>query len=292
MRDQGAIIMTSPEHYEVSYTINPWMKPEEWARDPGQGRRQASAQWQALAARLRAAGLAIELIPGEPGLPDLVFPANAAVVINRSALIARFRYPERQGEEACFRRFFEGLRQRGLLDKVAQFPEGLYQEGAGDCIWDAKRRLFWCGYGPRSTRAAIDYAGEFFDLPTIPLELVTPQYYHLDTCFAPLPGGEILYYPQAFSAATRDSLATLVPAERRIEATAEEAAAFSLNAVAVGRDLIMAPPPPRLRARLEERGYRCLDVDLSMFMMSGGAAYCMTLRLDLTSQGAAHEAAA
>ena len=33
-------------------------------------------------------------------------------------------------------------------------------------------------------------------------------------------------------------------------------------------------------ARVAERGYRSIDVDLLPFMMSGGGAYCMTLRLD------------
>jgi hypothetical protein len=45
----------------------------------------------------------------------------------------------------------------------------------------------------------------------------------------------------------------------------------------------MARVPQRLKAVLQERGYRVRDLDLSPFILSGGAAYCMTLRLDLKS---------
>lgn len=287
MGDSARILMTSPDHYEVCYAINPWMKPEEWAADQGLARHRAKGQWAALAAALRAAGMTIEVMPAEPGLPDLVFPANAAIVLDRRALLARFRHPERQGEEACFRRLFDGLRQQGWLDEVDQFPPEEFQEGAGDCIWDAERQWFWAAHGPRSAAASLDGIRRFFGRPVIGLELVTERFYHLDTCFAALSGGEILYYPAALSAESQGILAELVPAERHITATAEEAAAFSLNAVNIGRQLIMAPPPPRLQAILEERGYHCAALDLSSFVLSGGAAFCMTLRLDLTSRAAA-----
>jgi N-dimethylarginine dimethylaminohydrolase len=281
---RGRIVMTSPDHYEVSYSINPWMQPGAWARDPVTARRTARLQWDTLAATLRECHLTVETAPGEPGLPDMVFPANAAIVLDGVALIARFRHPQRQGEEAHFRRYFEGLARRGLIACVAELPEGIVQEGAGDCIWDAKRGLFWAGYGPRSDAQSLKAIGTVFGVPVLGLELATEDYYHLDTCFCPLPGGEILYYPPALTPRGRALLEGIVPAENRIIATPDEAAAFSLNAVAVGRNLIMSPPPPRLAAILEERGYRVRGVDLSSFVLSGGAAYCMTLRLDRSSR--------
>jgi N-dimethylarginine dimethylaminohydrolase len=42
----------------------------------------------------------------------------------------------------------------------------------------------------------------------------------------------------------------------------------------------MAKASPDLVARLAERGYRVSEVDLLPFIMSGGGAYCMALRLD------------
>src|SRR3989344_9684080 len=94
-------LMTDPAHFEVCYQINPWM-------DPSVGRADESACERAFAAsaELRAAigamGGQVDMIPAEAGLPDLVFPANAATVLDGRALMARFAHPARRGEEAPF----------------------------------------------------------------------------------------------------------------------------------------------------------------------------------------------
>ncbi|NOG71417.1 dimethylarginine dimethylaminohydrolase family protein [Roseicella sp. DB1501] len=274
------ILMTDPAHFEVDYVINPWMRPEDWHRDAVANRAAARAAWTGLAAALRAAGARLEVLPGAPGLPDMVFPANAAVVLDRRALLARFACAERRPEEARFRAGFRGLQARGLLDEVAELPEGLYQEGAGDCLWDAGRGHFWAGHGQRSLRAAIPHLAAFFGQEVVPLELVSPRFYHLDVCFCPLPGGELLYHPGAFAPASLAAIHERIPPAQRIAADAEEAGLLCLNAVALGRDLVMARTSPRLRAVLAERGYRLAELDLAPFILSGGAAFCMTLRLD------------
>ena len=87
----------------------------------------------------------MEVLGAVNGLPDLVFPANAAVVLDDTVLLARFRHPERQGEEAVFRAAFQSLKTRGLVREIVDLPDGLFHEGAGDAIWDAERGPFWCG---------------------------------------------------------------------------------------------------------------------------------------------------
>ena len=96
------ILMTDPAHYQVGYEINPWMRPGVWSADPAANARAATVAWTGLRAALEAAGARVEAISGAPGLPDTVFPANAAVVLDGKALMARFRHPERQGEEPLF----------------------------------------------------------------------------------------------------------------------------------------------------------------------------------------------
>ena len=285
-----SIVMTQPDCYEVSYSINPWMHPDQWQRDPNSAKSLALRQWGALKDHLTQAGAEILTIPAAPGLPDLVFPANAAIVLDGKALLARFRYPERRGEEAVFHAYFSGLVQQGRLNSLHTFPDGLLQEGAGDCIWDAKRSLFWTGWGPRSDRRAMDQVVAVFGQRVVGLELITDTYYHLDTCFSVLPGGEILYYPEALSVPSRLVVEERVPEAKRIVATAAEAAAFSLNAVALGRTLYLSAPPPSLAAKQAAHGYECVPLDLSCFVMSGGGSFCMTLRLDLTSQATVTEA--
>ncbi|MGO9545995.1 MAG: dimethylarginine dimethylaminohydrolase family protein [Rhodomicrobium sp.] len=276
-------LMTDSSHFEVSYKINPWMTPETWRRDEASNRAKAREAQRQLAAALRQAGARVTIMDGVPGLPDMVFPANAAVVFDGRAMVARFRHYERQGEERHFFSTLMGLKEQGLLTDVTRAPKNCWQEGAGDCIWDASRQLFWAGFGPRSSFEAVAAIKDYFAAPVIPLELVSGKFYHLDTCFVPLSGGEILYYPPAFSKMSLTAIRDRVPAHRLIEASDEDAERFAVNAVNIGREIVMAEPAQRLTDVLMERGYTIAPVPLSPFIMSGGGAYCMTLRLDLKS---------
>jgi N-dimethylarginine dimethylaminohydrolase len=270
------ILMTDPAHFDVSYQINPWMRPGEWGLDAEGHKRSARRSWDALRSALKLAGFEIEVMAGERGWPDMVFPANAAVVLDGKALLARFRCPERQGEEPAFR---AALRRLGL--EVFRLPEGMAHEGAGDGLWDETRGLFWTGYGQRSDRDAAAVIAETFGRETVALELATPRFYHLDTCFRPLSGGELLYYPPAFTPRALARIRDRIVPELRLDAADEDAAAFCVNAVNLGRTIVMAEAPQRLAGRLGERGYDVREVDLAPFILSGGAAFCMTLRLDL-----------
>ena len=281
MDHRPRFLMTDPSWFDVSYQINPWMQPTAWRPEHASAARAASAS---LKAALKAAGACVETIEAVRGLPDLVFPANAAVVLDGKVLVARFRHPERQGEEAIFRSVFMALKARGLVDEVVDLPEGVLQEGAGDAIWDAGRGHFWAGFGPRSSRASTGAIARTFGQEVVALQLASERFYHLDTCFCPLAGGHVLYYPDAFTAESQATIRGLVPAALLIEARAEEAAAFCVNAVNLDDHVIMARAPQSLRATLAAHGYRLTEIDLDPFILSGGAAYCMTLRLDRTSQ--------
>ncbi len=283
MTQRPRFLMTDPGHFDVSYVINPWMRPDAWA---SHRKAEAIAASAALRQAIETAGGEVTMIPAVEGLPDLVFPANAAVVLDGKALLARFRCPERQGEEAPFRAAFERLKAKGLIDEIIELPDGVDHEGAGDCLWDETRRLFWTGHGQRSHREAGDAIIAAFGQQVVALELATPQFYHLDTCFRPLTGGAVLYYPPAFTSAALAAIEAHVAPADRIVATEEDAAAFCVNAVCIGRVIVMARAPAHLRQRLEARGFSLVEVALDPFILSGGAAFCMTLRLDLTSQPA------
>lgn len=280
MDGRPLFLMTDPDCFDVSYRINPWMDPKAWTPAHAREAREASA---ALRAGLEAAGGHVETIGAVRGLPDLVFPANAAVVLDGRVLMARFRHPERQGEEPVFRAVFQRLKARGLVHDLVDLPEGMFHEGAGDAIWDADRRLFWCGYGPRSSKGSVGVIRRTFGQETVALELASERFYHLDTCFCPLAGGKVLYYPAAFTPAAQATIREHIRPADRIEASDEEAAAFCVNAVNLGGRLIMARAPESLRAKLTARGYALTEVALDPFILSGGAAYCMTLRLDRQS---------
>jgi len=282
MTARPLFLMTNPEHFEVVYQINPWMQPDAWRADSAIRRTAAQAS-AALRRGLQSAGCDVESLTAVEGLPDLVFPANAAVVLDGRVLLARFRHSERQGEESVFRAAFIALKQRGVVSEVVELPPGAIQEGAGDCIWDPNRGFFWAGHGQRSTRDSLLVIEKTFGREVIALELATDRFYHLDTCFCPLAGGLVLYYPPAFTNATLATIRSRLRPEQRIEATDEEAAAMCVNAVNIGVYIVMAKAPESLRHKLLALGFTMIEIDLAPFILSGGGAYCMTLRLDWKS---------
>src|SRR3954465_11737886 len=233
-------LMCPPQHFAVTYSINPWMDPAAWAGHGDALHASAQTQWDALHAALRESGAGIETVIPHEGLPDLVFTANAAVVLDGKALVARFRHPERQAEQPVFGAAFRALAARGLIDEVIEMPEGVALEGAGDCLWDAKRALFWMGCGFRSDAAAAQVVEDTFGVPCVALTLANPSYYHLDTAMCALPCGAVIYYPGAFTPAALDAIhARIAPADR-IALDAADAAHFAANSVLVGRTVVLS----------------------------------------------------
>jgi ornithine aminotransferase len=276
----GQLMMSSPEHFEVSYTINPWMEPVQWAVSAERLAADARRGWAQLKATYERLGARVEVQPPVRGLPDMVFTANAALVLDRKVLLARFLCGERQGEELHNRAFFAALRARGVVDEIVEPPAGLTFEGAGDAIWDAARRLIWTGYGQRSSRDVFRAIEALYGVPAIALELIDPRFYHLDTCFCVLFGGDVLWYPQAFSESSANAVREIVGEDRLIEATDDDAFHLGVNSVCLGRNVVMSHASVATQAELAARGYRAHIVPLESFNRSGGAAYCLTLRLD------------
>src|SRR5688500_4274969 len=122
---QPHILMCPPDYFGIEYEINPWMN-----RTRQSDQSLAAEQWLALRQLLEEAGAQISLMEPISGLPDLVFTANAAMIYRRQAVLARFRHPERQGEEP----YDEGWLKEHSFE-VQRPPEGAYFEGAGDALF-------------------------------------------------------------------------------------------------------------------------------------------------------------
>jgi N-dimethylarginine dimethylaminohydrolase len=277
-------LMCRPDHFVVDYAINPWMNPKSWASESQILVDASRREWAALHRVLAGLGAAIELVPPAPQLPDLVFTANAAVVLDRKAVLSRFRYPERRGEEGPFESGFRALQGRGLIDMVEKLPGELVLEGAGDCVWDRTRHMFWMGYGPRSDRDAASPIKDIFGVDTVALELADARFYHLDTALCPLSRGEIMLVPAAFTAKGLARIHERVAPDKLIEVPMEDACRLAANAVCVGSTVVASHCGAHLRHQLAERGYRVTTTPLSSFLRSGGAAFCLTLRLDWQSR--------
>jgi ornithine aminotransferase len=281
---RARLMMSAPDHFEVSYRINPWMDPAQWRVGAERLAQDAQRGWSQLKQTYERLGAVVEVQPAVRGLPDLVFTANAAVVLDRKVVLAHFLCPERQGEEPHNRAFFEAMRARGVVDEIVDCPAGEFFEGAGDAIWDAGRGLLWSGHGQRSTAGMQHFLAATYGVPVVALELVDPRFYHLDTCLCVLDGGEVLYYRPAFSRCALGLLEDLVGKDRLIEAGDEDAMHLAVNSVCLGRDAVFCHASAALRTQLTERGYDVHVVPLDSFNRSGGAAYCLTLRLDRSTQ--------
>jgi N-dimethylarginine dimethylaminohydrolase len=276
-------LMCAPDHFGVAYKINPWMDPNSWENRSDVLAAASRREWTALRRTLSGLGAEIDLVAPAPGVPDLVFTANGAVVLDRVALLVRFRYPQRQREEEHFEAAFRALQARGLIDAVRMLPADLVLEGAGDCVWDDTRSMFWIGFGPRSDAAARHVIEDQFGVPAVALELVDARFYHMDTALCPLTQGEVMFVPNAFDAQGQALIRDRVEPALRIELGGEDACRFAANAVCVANTLVMSGCSERLRSELEERGYRVVTTPLHSFLRSGGSAFCLTLRLDRCS---------
>jgi N-dimethylarginine dimethylaminohydrolase len=257
-------LMCRPSHFDVRYSINPWMHP-----DRPTSTRTAVRQWSRLFGLLKRLGHRVDVIDAVPGLPDMVFAANGATVIDGKALVARFRHPERADEATQYLSWFRGRGYPG----VAQ--AGWANEGEGDLL--ATGSLLLAGTGFRTDARAHDEAQEFFGRPVVSLGLVDPRFYHLDTALAVLADDDVMYLPEAFSAESVEVLRALFP--HALEAKPDDAEVFGLNAVSDGLNVVLPTAAVRLAARLRERSYRTFGVDLSELLKAGGGAKCCTLEL-------------
>jgi N-dimethylarginine dimethylaminohydrolase len=260
------ILMCPPDHYGIEYEINPWMN-----RSLGAVRELSFVQWKNLHSTLVSLGVQVETMEPIPGLPDLVFTANAGLVFGNRFLSSRFKHDVRARESPYFDAWFAA---HGFT--VDHLPEGYYHEGAGDALFCGE--TLFAGYRTRSDASAHQWVAGAFGVRCLPLELVNPRYYHLDTCFCPLAPGEALYYPDAFDTYGRRVLSTHVP--KLIAVNETEAGRFGCNAVVVGKTVVHNSRCPQLAASLEAAGYRSIEVELDEFLKAGGSAKCLTLRLD------------
>ena len=265
----ATFLMCPPTLYDVNYVINPWMEGNVHRSS----RQNAEQQWEQLRAAL--AGLArVELLEPQAGSPDMVFTANAGLVRMGVVALSRFLHPERQGEEPHFRKWFD---DSGFA--VRELPQAVPFEGEGDALFEADNSRLWAGHGMRSREASHRYLQDTWGVEVISLRLVDPRFYHLDTCFCPLFGGYVLYYPEAFDAVSQAKISAVYPEEKRIAVSQQDALRFACNAINVGKTILLNEVSSQLSSRLESHGFRVIQVPLSEFLKAGGAAKCLVLRL-------------
>ena len=257
--------MCPPEHFAVTYAINPWM-------DAGRSRPtrpRAMRQWARLRQVYLDLGHDVRTIEPVAGLPDMVFAANGATVVGGKVLGARFRYPQRAGEAGAYLDWFRG---RGYPE--VRTPEHV-NEGEGDILF-AGEHAAGRATASAATRPPPPRLADLFGLPVVSLRLVDPRFYHLDTALCVLDADTAMYYPAAFDDAGRAALAAQFA--ELIEAKDEDAEVLGLNAVSDGLHVVLPVQAAGLAGQLRERGFEPVGVDMSELLKGGGGRQVLHAR--------------
>ncbi|NES16381.1 amidinotransferase [Micromonospora sp. PPF5-17] len=259
--------MCSPEHFAVEYAINPWMD----VTAPVDA-ELAVKQWDRLRETLLGLGHEVHLLTPERGLPDMVFAANGAFVVDGTVYGAQFKHEQRAAEAAAHRAFYEEHGWRFIAPSETN-------EGEGDFAYlpDAHGGLILAGHGFRTELAGHAEAQEALSRPVVSLRLVDPRFYHLDVALASIDDENIVYYPGAFSAASQKVLAQLFP--DAVLADDEDALAFGLNLVSDGLNVVLNSEATRLAGKLKAAGYTPVPVELAELKKGGGSVKCCIAEL-------------
>jgi N-dimethylarginine dimethylaminohydrolase len=262
-------LMCPPTFYDVTYVINPWMDGNVHRSS----RERATEQWHHLHHALKQLA-SVMIVSPQAGCPDMVFTANGGLVRQGVVALSSFLHPERQVEESHFYKWFDDF---GL--SIRELPRDTPFEGEGDALFEADGSRLWAGHGVRTVASSHRFLEEAWDVEVIPLRLVDPRFYHLDTCFCPLFEGHLLFFPDAFDAASLVRIEQHYPSDKLIRVSQTDALQFACNAVNVGETIVLNRITDELTGQLQARGFNVVQVSLTEFLKAGGAAKCLVLRL-------------
>jgi N-dimethylarginine dimethylaminohydrolase len=270
------VLLCPPNYFDVVDQKNPYM-----SRDSAVDRVKARAQWEVLCSVLQQNGCEVETIEPVEGLEDMVFAANQ-VFVGAKEGYGKFAVPSRMVYESRRREvpfFVEWCRRQNYQIIELDFGND-YLEGHGDLLWHPDGSRIYAGYGFRSTRGGVEKfsaAMSKMGIAVVPLQLVDPYCYHLDTCFSPLNDDAALIFPGAFSA---EALASLHKFWKRVHLlTAVEAHRFMGNGIVTNGSYISAYMTTQLEAILHEEGLKPVIVETSEFEKAGGSCFCMKMFL-------------
>lgn len=269
------LLITSPSHFQVEYTINPHMVGNIGAVDES----EAVQQWSAIKDVYERLGIQPVVVPGEAGLPDMVFCANQTLPYltpdgEKGVVISRMHATQRKPEVDYYANFFEkdGYTVRHLDEDLPGDFEGM-----GDALWHPGRYLLWGGHGFRTDLEVYHRLSKALNVEILALHLENPDFYHLDTCFCLLDETSVLIFPPAFDEKGLDLIRHYFPTI--IEAPEKEALElFACNAFCPdGKHVVIQRGCTETNRLLEQAGFIPIEVETSEYLKSGGSVFCMKL---------------
>ena len=256
-------VMTPPQFFAVDYAINPWMDittPVDTA--------VAVRQWESLRDTYQRLGHVVDVVDAVPGLPDMVYAANGGLILDGRAIVARFKYPQRQHESIAYAQW---MKSHGYITVQTQHTN----EGQGDLL--PVGQIILAGTGFRTDSRAHAEIAEIVDRTVVSLRLVDPRFYHLDTALTVLDDATIAYYPPAFTESSRAQLEELFP--DAIVVQSADAYVFGLNAVSDGLRVVYPAAAAGFAEQLSRAGFEPIGVDMSELLKGGGSIKCCTLEV-------------
>jgi N-dimethylarginine dimethylaminohydrolase len=275
------VLTCEPKYFRIVDVKNPYMEKNVGLSNT----KEAIKQWNAIKNIYKKwveEGILDEYSELEPveGLEDMVFTANHGIpwVLKNGEKIfvpSNMKYESRKKEIPYAIKFFESKGYR-----IAKISEGKIFEGNGDLIAHPTKRLVYVGYGQRTSMDSLEEIAQLLETPVIPLKLINPHFYHLDTCFHPLNVKTVMICPEAFDFESFQLIKKIFPKVIRIS-TEENKTFFALNSVTFHRQfkkvaMIHYGSTNAYRLLLEE-AYHVEEVDTSEFIKSGGSIFCMKL---------------
>jgi N-dimethylarginine dimethylaminohydrolase len=266
-----AVLMVTPEHYQIEYVINPHMEGNTGTVD----QTKAVAQWKRLRQTYSEFGLRVEEVHGIKGLPDMVFCANQTLPGldgqgDRHLILSNMASAVRETEVGHFGGFFANREY-----EVTTLDSGSRLEGCGDAIWHHAKRLLWCGHGFRSDPEAFEEVCNRLGVTGILVELRDESFYHLDTCLSVIDDATALWVPSAFSPESAEMIERVVP--NLIEVSRYEAGSLlACNAHCPDGDTVVIQSGCEgTVAQIKQAGFKVLQVDTGEFLKAGGSVFCM-----------------
>jgi N-dimethylarginine dimethylaminohydrolase len=247
--------------YRIAWSLNP--HTVIGSSDP----ERAQAQHARLLRTVRDAGATVTEVPFVHGAYDSVFAKDNAVYVDHEgtlrATMAGPHHRERQAEQHARA---TQLAKLGVHVSTRTAPfEG------GDVLVRGDRCFF--GYGFRSSLDAVPYLQWQLGMTILPLELVDPLLYHLDTALAVLHDGTAVVCEAGFTPAALVALRAV--ATRWIAVPREDAIMLALNFVEIGDTIVTGTDSALVRGHLERLGKRVIVTPLDEFQRAGGSAACL-----------------
>jgi N-dimethylarginine dimethylaminohydrolase len=258
------VLLCKPTHYDVTYEINPWMRPGTV------NKVLAFKQWEELLKAYRDIGVEVITVEQNSKCPDMVFATDQAAVNNGVALMANFKYPERKLETNFYAEYLKDLGY-----EIRYMPKEVYFEG-GDILRKDKD-TYLLGHGFRTDRRAGRHISEILKCNVIPLKLTEEYFYHLDTCLFVLNSDTVFYYPEAFSEESKEAIENNF--SECVTISRKQASTFCFNSIILNNKVICQKGAEQFAKKINDKEKEFMIIDVSEFNKSGGGIHCLTLKL-------------